>query len=64
MKAKSTAIALAIVMIAGLTLVMAQEGDQAGEKRNLFKTAGEKQTNKDFEPAPDKIETSFGHIGV
>ncbi len=32
------------------------------ETRNLFDTAGEKQTAKDFEPAPDKIRTDFGTL--
>jgi hypothetical protein len=45
-------------------LVMASAAGPAGaqETRNLFKTAGPKQTNKDFKPAPDKIETSFGTL--
>ncbi len=30
--------------------------------RNLFKTAGKKQSSKDFRPAPDEIETSFGTL--
>ena len=30
--------------------------------RDLFETAGKKQTNKDFKPAPDKIETNFGTL--
>ena len=29
---------------------------------NLYESAGKKQTNKDFKPAPDKIETSFGTL--
>ncbi len=32
------------------------------ETRNLFETAGAKQTSKDFKPAPDRIETSFGTL--
>ena len=35
---------------------------QAQENKNLFKTAGMKQTNKDFKPAPMSIETNFGHL--
>jgi len=27
------------------------QAQETGENRNLFKTAGEKQTNKDFKPA-------------
>ena len=35
---------------------------QSGENRNLFETAGPKQTNKDFKPAPDRIEANFGTL--
>ena len=35
---------------------------KAQENVNLFKDAGEKQTEKDFKPAPDKIETNFGTL--
>jgi len=34
----------------------------AAETRNLFETAGKKQTEKDFKPAPDVIETNFGTL--
>ncbi len=34
----------------------------AAETRNLFETAGEKQTAKDFKPAPNKIATNFGDL--
>ena len=34
----------------------------AAETRNLFETAGKKQTAKDFKPAPDKITTNFGSL--
>ena len=34
----------------------------AAETRNLFETAGKKQTPKDFAPAPDKITTNFGTL--
>jgi len=34
----------------------------AGESSNIFETAGTKQTNKDFKPAPDRIETNFGTL--
>ncbi|MGB5747181.1 MAG: DUF1254 domain-containing protein, partial [Desulfobacterales bacterium] len=33
-----------------------------GENRNLYRTAGEKQTAKDFKPAPDTIKTNFGTL--
>ena len=36
--------------------------DTAAETRNLFETAGKKQTAKDFKPAPDKITTNFGSL--
>ncbi len=39
----------------------AQAADDA-ETRNLFKTAGTKQTAKDFKPASDKIKTNFGTL--
>ena len=35
---------------------------QSEENRNLFETAGPKQTNEDFKPAPDKIKTNFGTL--
>jgi hypothetical protein len=41
---------------------MAQQSDDTGETRNLFETAGPKQTNKDFQPAPSKIYTDFGTL--
>ena len=55
-----TTLALATLIVVGLTAPV-QAGD-TGEDRNLFKTAGEKQTAKDFEPAPDKIRTDFGTL--
>ena len=45
-----------------ISLMASVQAQQTGENRNLFKTAGEKQTNEDFKPAPDKIETSFGTL--
>ena len=32
------------------------------ETRNLFESAGKKQTAKDFKPAPDEIKTDFGTL--
>jgi hypothetical protein len=32
------------------------------ETQNIYETAGKKQTNKDFKPAPDVIGTSFGTL--
>jgi hypothetical protein len=44
-------------------LVIAAAGTASGqETQNLFEAAGTKQTNKDFEPAPADIETSFGSL--
>jgi hypothetical protein len=54
---------LVIVMTVGTAVVVSPvtAGD-TGEKRNLFESAGPKQTNKDFKPAPGRIETSFGAL--
>ena len=38
------------------------QADVDETSQNLFKSAGDKQTNKDFKPAPDKIETNFGTL--
>ena len=48
-----------LILSGFMVTVQAQE---TGENRNLFKTAGEKQTEKGFIPAPDKIETNFGTL--
>ena len=48
-----------LVAVGMATPVQAQD---TGENRNLFETGGEKQTNEDFKPAPDEIETSFGTL--
>jgi len=40
----------------------AQKAASPAETRNLFETAGVKQTAKDFKPAPDKIKTHFGTL--
>ncbi len=50
----------ACVLITGILFPV--QAQQSGENRNLFKTAGEKQTNEDFKPAPDKIKTRFGTL--
>jgi len=64
MKAKQLITAtVAVVMTISLAApVWAQQTDKTGETRNLFETAGPKQTNKDFRPAPNKIKTSFGTL--
>lgn len=45
-----------------LALFFHINAQQTGENRNLFKTAGEKQTEKGFVPAPERIETNFGTL--
>ena len=53
-KTISLTIVLTCLFIMGIIIpIQAQE---TGENRNLFKTDGKKQTNKDFKPAPDEIE--------
>ncbi len=51
-----------LLLAALVSPVSAQSAGTSGETRNLFDTAGEKQTNTDFEPAPDKIRTDFGTL--
>ena len=53
-----TALALAGLLTVGMAGPV--QAGNPGETRNLFKTAGPKQTNKDFKPAPAKIKTNFG----
>ncbi len=52
-------------IMAGLVAVSMAAPVQAeleAETRNLFKTAGPKQTSKNFKPASDKIKTDFGTL--
>ncbi|MGB5525477.1 MAG: DUF1254 domain-containing protein [Gemmatimonadota bacterium] len=55
-----------IAALAGLlavsTAALAQQAGNPAETRNLFESAGEKQTAEDFRPAPDAIETNFGTL--
>ncbi|MGB5360081.1 MAG: hypothetical protein WBN27_09080, partial [Eudoraea sp.] len=53
---KTIIVSTAIMLSAS---VFAQE---TGEKMNIFKPTGAKETAKDFTPAPDKIETSYGTL--
>jgi hypothetical protein len=53
-------IGITCLFLSGIIIPM--QAQETGENRNLYKTAGEKQTNKDFKPAQDKIETSFGTL--
>ena len=55
----SFAIAVTSLLLVGLA---GHDAAQADQSRNLFETAGKKQTNKDFKPAPDRIETNFGTL--
>ena len=45
---------LTCLFIMGILIPL--QAQETGENRNLFETAGKKQTNKDFKPAPDKKE--------
>ncbi len=62
MKQLSTAILILFIAVCLMAPVWAQKADNSAETRNLFKTAGQKQTAKDFKPAPDKIQTNFGTL--
>ncbi|MGB5170385.1 MAG: DUF1254 domain-containing protein, partial [Eudoraea sp.] len=57
---KLVSIVITCLFMIGIAIPM--QAQETGENRNLFKTAGEKQTNNDFNPAPDKIETNFGTL--
>jgi len=52
-----TATVAALVAVSLLVLVRAQ-----AEEWNMFESAGPKQTNKDFKPAPDEIKSNFGTL--
>lgn len=61
MKTKSLLKPLLIsLLIAGMFFPTAAQVDEINQ--NLYKTAGKKQTNKDFKPAPDEIKTCFGDL--
>ena len=52
---------LAGLIVVGLvTPCWGQNAENIAETRNLFETAGKKETAKDFKPAPDRMETNFG----
>jgi len=51
----------ALLVLLSSTSSSLQAAD-SGEARNLYETAGAKQTSKDFEPAPDRIKTNFGTL--
>jgi hypothetical protein len=48
------------LLIAGMIFPLAAQVERGTQ--NLYETAGKKQTNKDFKPAPDEIQTSFGTL--
>ncbi|MGB5160000.1 MAG: DUF1254 domain-containing protein [Thermoanaerobaculia bacterium] len=60
MKPESSKLILA-GLLAAIMAAPLPAGD-TGEDRNLFETAGPKQIGKDFKPAPDRIETTFGTL--
>jgi len=59
-KQKLQSILLTCLFLIGVSIPM--QAQETGENRNLFKTAGEKQTEKGFKPAPAKIYTDFGTL--
>jgi len=61
MKARAlTQLAMGGLMAIALTMTSAAATSM--ETINLFESAGQKQTNEDFKPAPDEIKTSFGTL--
>jgi hypothetical protein len=54
--------AVAATVVLSMALVISIQAATQGSTRNLFKSAGPKQTATDFEPAPDKIRTDFGTL--
>ena len=53
---------LALVGLLAVSITSPAQAGESDETRNLFETAGAKQTAADFEPAPDKIRTDFGTL--
>jgi len=51
-----------LIAVCLATPVGAQKAGSSSETRNLFESAGQKQTAKDFKPAPDEIKTNFGTL--
>jgi len=51
-----------IIVCASLMLSASVFAQDTGEKMNIFKPTGAKETAKDFTPAPDKINTSYGTL--
>ena len=65
---RKTWIALGLFLLVATSAAAQRVGeaiDEAGQTagtRNVFESAGVKQTAADFKPAPDKIETNFGTL--
>lgn len=53
---------MAIAGLMAASVSISVHAETAGETRNLFESAGQKQTNEDFKPAPDEINTNFGTL--
>ena len=53
---------LALSVVMAISLAIPVWAGNPVETMNLFETSGQKQTNRDFKPAPDKIKTSFGTL--
>jgi len=56
---------LTTLVSAGLmaaSMAIPVHAETALQTQNLFENAGNKQTSKDFKPAPDKIKTNFGTL--
>jgi len=54
--------AFAVVCIFGTTAAFTSLAYSGGENLDLFKAPASKQSSKDFEPAPESIETNFGTL--
>ena len=53
---------LAAAGLMATSVAVSVQAENTNETRNLFKTAGAKQTAKDFKPASDNIKTNFGTL--
>ena len=55
---------LLLVLMAGTSALSAatESKGSTGENRNLYLSTGQKQTAKDFRPAPDRINKAFGTL--
>ena len=53
---------LAVAGLMATSVAIPIHAETALQTQNLFGNAGKKQTNKDFKPAPDTIETNFGTL--